>query len=224
MPLRPYQKDFIDFLVHSDALLFGDFTLKSGRKAPYFVNTGKFDDGEKIKKLGEFYAAHLVNEVKQDVQVVFGPAYKGIPLCISVASALFDKHQKKVGYSFNRKEEKDHGDKGMLVGKQINPGDNVVLVEDVVTAGTTLREILPILREQLKANVVCVCVAVDRCERGQGKISAVQEAEESLHVKVLPIVNVHHIMEYLSASNSSGTIIGGDLLKRMKEYIAEYGA
>lgn len=214
--MKDYQKKFVDFLLESGALLFGDFTTKSGRKTPYFVNTGKFDDGAKIATLGGFYADHIL-ACGLEPDIVFGPAYKGISLCVSAVSALYNKG-KNIGYAFNRKEIKEHGDAGLLVGKKIKDGDRVVLVEDVITAGTTMREILPLLSSIAKIVMAGVVIAVDRCEKGEKDISAVQEVESTYGVKVYPIVTIHQILEY------HGPRLSAEDLKRAKDYLAQYGA
>lgn len=222
--MQQYQREFIDFLVQSSVLTFGDFTTKSGRKTPYFVNTGRFDSGSKISKLGQYYATHIVEAGLSSVDSVFGPAYKGIPLAVSTASALYLQHDLDVGYTFDRKERKEHGDGGLLVGHSLKARDKVVLVEDVITAGTTLRQIVPFLRETLKVEVVGVVIAVDRCERGQGKESALTEAEKELAIKVWPIVNVHQIIEYLSTENQSSIVLSKTQKEAMLSYLAQYGA
>lgn len=222
--VREYQKHFIDFLVGSGALTFGDFVTKSGRKTPYFVNTGNFNDGAKINQLGKYYAAHIVESGLQTSNIIFGPAYKGIPLCVTTAAALFSEFKINCGFSFDRKEVKDHGDGGKVVGSKIKDGDKVVIVEDVITAGTTLREVLPFLASLGKVSVSGVVIAVDRCERGTGTLSAVQEAQESSGVKVFPIVTIHHIFSYLSQENGSGMQLSPEIQKRIAEYLEMYGA
>lgn len=222
--VRDYQKRFINFLVSSGALTFGDFTTKSGRKTPYFVNTGNFNDGQKISELGIYYAAHIVESGLKDSSIIFGPAYKGIPLCVTTAAALFTRHEINCGFSFDRKEVKDHGDGGKVVGSKLKDGDKVVIVEDVITAGTTLREVLPFLQTQAKVTVAGVVIAVDRCERGTGALSAVQEAQETHGIKVFPIVTIHHIFKYLSEQNDSGFVLTEELKSRIAAYLETYGA
>ena len=228
MALLSYQQDFISFLIASGALTFGEFTLKSGRKAPYFINTGNFNDGEKISRLGAFYASHLAQNRLTEARTIFGPAYKGIPLAVATSAALFREHKLNIGFTFNRKEAKDHGDKGTMVGMQIQPGDPVVIVEDVITAGTTLSEVVPMLRDLTKALILGVVIACDRCERGSnttsGKMSAVQEVKDSLKVPVFPLITVHDIITYLSAPNASGMKLSPDIRQKILSYLEQYGA
>lgn len=214
----------IDFLVQSKALKFGDFTLKSGRKAPYFINTGSFDDGAKILQLSHFYARQILESGLQGVDVVFGPAYKGIPLCVSTAMTLAKDYGVQIGFCFNRKEAKTRGEGGEYVGKPLVPGMKVVLVEDVVTAGTTLHEVIPVLRSKVGVEVAGVIILVDRDERGSGELSAVKEAERELQISVTSIVTIKDIIAYLSEENSSGFRIDEELLGRIRAYRAEYGA
>ena len=214
----------IDFLVQSKALKFGDFTLKSGRKAPYFINTGSFDDGEKILQLSHFYARQILDSGLQNVDVVFGPAYKGIPLCVSTAMTLAKDYGVALGFCFNRKEAKTRGEGGEYVGKPLTAGMKVVLVEDVVTAGTTLHEVIPVLRAKVGVEVAGVIILVDRDERGSGELSAVREAERELDISVTSIVNINDIISYLTQENSSGFRLEGELLDRVRAYRAEFGA
>jgi orotate phosphoribosyltransferase len=214
----------IDFLVQSGALKFGDFTLKSGRKAPYFVNTGSFDDGAKISKLARFYAQQIVSLGLQNVDAVFGPAYKGIPLCVATAMSLSQDFGIHLGFCFNRKEAKTRGEGGEFVGKPLTAGMRVVLVEDVVTAGTTLQEMVPVLRDKVGVQIAGVIILVDRDERGSGDLSAVREAERDLGISVTPIVNINKIISYLSEPNSSGFQITPELQQRIGAYREEYGA
>lgn len=214
----------IDFLVQSQALKFGEFMLKSGRKAPYFINTGCFDNGEKISKLAQFYAEKLHSIGLHKADVVFGPAYKGIPLCVSTAMALKQHFDTNIGFSFNRKEAKTRGEGGEFVGAPLSKGMKVVLVEDVVTAGTTLQEVIPVLRDRVGVDVVGVVILVDRAERGNGSVSAVHEVQNELRVNVHPIVTISDIISYLSKPNSSGFQIDAALQARIDEYRAEFGA
>lgn len=216
--------EVIDFLIQSQALKFGEFTLKSGRKAPYFINTGCFDDGEKISRLAHFYAQKLVSLGLHKADAVFGPAYKGIPLCVSTAMSLKQHFDTNIGFAFNRKEAKTRGEGGEFVGTPLKRGTKVVLVEDVVTAGTTLQEVVPVLRERLGVEIAGVIILVDRAERGKGELSAVQEAEAELNIEIHPIVTIFDIISYLSKPNSSGFQIDTALQERIDEYRDEYGA
>jgi len=159
-----------------------------------------------------------------NVDVIFGPAYKGVPLSVSTVTALFQDHKKNVGFSFNRKESKDHGDGGSLVGTKLSAGMKVVIVEDVITAGTTVREVVPLIHSFGDISILGIVISVDRAERGTGALSAVAEAEKDQGVKVFPIVNIHQIVEYLSSANSSGFVLTSDLKGRIASYLEEYGA
>jgi len=222
--LLSYQTDFIDLLVKSEALLFGQFTLKSGRVAPYFVNVGKFDDAQKISTLGKCYAQHLERCIPDGVDIIFGPAYKGIPLAVTTATALYALNGKNLAYAFDRKEEKTHGDGGKIVGRKISPGARVVLVEDVITAGTTLRLVVPMLRNEFQAKVAGVIVAVDREEKGQDSKSALKASEHELNISIYPIVTIRQILGYLGSANASGFVIPKDILENANKYLEQYGA
>jgi orotate phosphoribosyltransferase len=215
--------EVIDFLVSSGALRFGDFTLKSGRKAPYFINTGCFDDGAKITKLARFYAQQIVSLGLEKVDAVFGPAYKGIPLCVATAMSLARDFDIPMGFCFNRKEAKTRGEGGDFVGKPLTAGMRVVLVEDVVTAGT-LQEMVPVLRDRVGVEIARVIILVDRDEKGTREVSAVKEAEQDLGIKVESIVNVEKIVSYLAQPNSSGFQLDSELQNRIAIYREEYGA
>jgi len=221
--MKQYQRSFIDFLVKSGALTFGDFTTKSGRKTPYFVNMGNFNLGSAISRLGDFYADHIVSSGLKSLNVVFGPAYKGIPLAISTAEALNRNHKMDIPFSFNRKEAKEHGDAGMLVGSKLGSSSKVVIVEDVITAGTTMREVVPLMSSFGVKEILGVVIAVDRSEKGTADLSAVQEAEQSLGLKIFPIVTARDIIEHLSAENESGFRLNQDLRGRMENYLEQYG-
>ena len=214
----------VDFLIQSKVLKFGEFTLKSGRKAPYFINAGGFDDGEKITKLSSFYAQKIVDLGLDKVDAIFGPAYKGIPLCVSTAMSLQQNFKKNIGFCFNRKEAKTHGDGGEYVGRPLVKGMKIVLVEDVVTAGSTLNEVVPVLREKVGVEIAGVIILVDRAEKGSGTCSAVEEAETKHGIKIHPLVSIHDIISYLSDTNSSGFRIDDDLKSRIQSYREEFGA
>lgn len=222
MSLKPYQEEFIELLLQAGALTFGDFVTKSGRATPYFINMGRFDDGEKITRLGRLYASHIA-DLRLQPTVLFGPAYKAIPLAVITASALFQHHSMQVGFAFNRKEAKTHGDKGTIVGAPIHDGARVVLVEDVITAGTTLAEIVPLIRGLGRVELHDVVVGVDRCERGVENLSACQEASRSLQVQVHPIVTIHQIVSYLSQSPENHFGFTRELRQKVDQYLSQYG-
>lgn len=212
-----YKKDFIKFMYDSRVLTFGDFVTKSGRNTPYFINTGNYNTGEQIKKLGHFYAK-CMEENNINANVLFGPAYKGIPLCVSVASSLYEKG-KNVNYCFNRKEVKDHGEGGIIVGYNLKDNDNVAIIEDVITAGTAIREILPILKATANVNINSVIISVDRMEKGNNDKSAIQEVYEEFGIKVYPIVTINDIIDAIK----NGDIKGKEYLEKMIEYREKYG-
>lgn len=211
--------DFINFMYESGVLTFGDFTLKSGRKAPYFVNTGNYRTGEQIAKLGEFYADCIIEAgVKPDV--LYGPAYKGIPLCVAAAIGLAKKGI-NVDYCFNRKEAKDHGEGGVIVGHQLKDGDKVLIIEDVITAGTAIRETLPIIKGAADVDVLGVVISIDRMEKGKtGDKSAVQEVNDEFGIKVF---NISSVVDIIEAIESGKLPIDKKYLDRMIEYRKLYG-
>ncbi len=212
------KKDFIEFMIGADVLKFGDFTTKSGRKTPYFINTGNYKTGEQIAKLGESYAKLVFETIGLEFNALFGPAYKGIPLVTVTASKLYAKHCVSKPFFFNRKEEKDHGEGGSFVGYQPQDGDKIIIIEDVITAGTAIREVVPILRDAAQVNVKDMFISVDRCEVGNtpGK-TAVAEVAEEFGIKVHPIVTVKDIYHYLKSSDKYSQYMGA-----MEEYMAKY--
>jgi orotate phosphoribosyltransferase len=220
-----YKAGFIELMVRSGVLTFGDFTTKSGRKTPFFINTGNYRTGEQIAKLGEFYAEAILHNVKDGFDVLYGPAYKGIPLAVAAASALYMKHTTNVAYCFNRKEAKDHGEGGVVIGHKLQNGDRVVIVEDVITAGTSVRESVPLLKAQAQVEIPALIVSVDRMERGSGQNTALQEVEEEFNVRTYSIVTIDEIVSYLHNKPVDGTIVLDDAMKlRIDEYRAQYGA
>ncbi|MGN0657502.1 MAG: orotate phosphoribosyltransferase, partial [Ruminiclostridium sp.] len=203
----------------SGVLTFGEFTLKSGRKAPYFINTGNYKTGAQLSQLGKYYA-ECIKANNIEVETLFGPAYKGIPLSVSAAVALYDKFGDEVSYCFDRKEAKDHGEGGVFVGKQLKDGEKVVIIEDVMTSGKALREVLPKLKEAADVNITGMVITVDRMEKAlDSDISAVQSAYKDFGVKVYSIVNINDIISAIE----NDVIPGKEYLSAMKEYRAAYG-
>ena len=215
---------FTEFLLESQALKFGEFTLKSGRKSPYFINAGAFNDGRKIARLGAFYEA---GNLPKDVDTVFGPAYKGIPLGVSTAIALTSAHGMEVGYTFDRKEKKDHGDGGMMVGTQLADGMKVLLVDDVMTAGTAVREVIPKLKAEANVEVIGLVLSVDRMEKTKDSdTSAVKAVEAEFGFPVFAIANVKEIFEAgQHIQNADGTpYVTPEIKAAADAYLEQYGA
>lgn len=212
--MQAYQREFIQFALERGVLRFGEFTLKSGRVSPYFFNAGLFDSGLALAKLGRFYAQALVDS-GLSYDVVFGPAYKGIPLAATTAIALAEEHQSDVPWCFNRKEAKDHGEGGTLVGAPL--AGRVVIVDDVITAGTAIREVMHIIQAQA-AQAVGVLIALDRQERGTGALSAIQEVERDFNMPVISIVSLQQVLEYLAQS-----VELKQYLPAVERYREEYG-
>jgi len=223
--MKAYKKEFIDFMIECGVLTFGDFVTKSGRKTPFFVNTGNYQTGIQLKRLGEFYAEAINENFGDDYDVLFGPAYKGIPLGVTTAIALSTSFDIDVKYCSNRKEVKDHGDTGILLGSKLNDGDKVLIVEDVTTAGTSIYETMPILKSQADVNVKGLIISVDRMERGQGEQSALVEIREKFGFKTCAIVTMAEVIEYLYNKEINGTILITDEIKvRIDDYYKQYGA
>ena len=215
-----YKQEFIRFMVENGVLRFGEFTLKSGRKAPYFINTGNYKTGKQLAKLGEYYAACIVNN-GLEAETLIGPAYKGIPLSVTTAIALFNGYGKEGNYCFDRKEVKDHGEGGLFVGKQLVEGEKVILIEDVMTSGKALREILPKIEAAAKVNIVGMIISVYRNEKALDREkSAVSQAKEEFGVDVYSVVTMNDIIEAIE----EGVIAGKEHLPAMYEYRAQYGA
>lgn len=213
-----YKEEFIRFMVECGVLTFGDFTLKSGRKAPYFVNTGNYKTGKQLAKLGEYYA-QCIKENNIEVETLFGPAYKGIPLATATSIALANLHDTEVNYCFDRKEVKDHGEGGMIVGKKLTDGEKVVIIEDVITAGTAIRQVLPLLKSVADVNITGMVISVDRMEKGKGELSAVQEVKQEFGITIYPIVTINDIIKAIQ----DGVIDGQEYLDKMIEYRKTYG-
>ena len=196
--MQEFKREFIQFAIARNVLRFGEFKLKSGRISPYFFNSGLFNDAESLCKLGEFYAA-AIEETSIQYDMLFGPAYKGIPLASAMAIALYKEHNKSVPYCFNRKEVKDHGEGGLTLGAE--PQGKVIIVDDVISAGTSIKLSIDIISGS-GANVVAAIVALDRQERGQGKLSAIQEIEQNFDIDVINIITLNDIMDYLETDKT----------------------
>ncbi len=223
--MEQYKKEFIEFMVDCQVLKFGDFVTKSGRKTPFFVNTGFYRTGAQLKRLGEYYAVAIKEKFGLDFDVLFGPAYKGIPLSVAATIAISDKYGKDIKYCSNRKEVKDHGDTGILLGSPIVDGDKVVIIEDVTTAGTSIQETLPIIKAQGDVNPIGLVVSVDRMERGQGTKSALSEIEEMYGLKTTAIVTMAEVVEHLYNKEINGKVVIDDTIKSaIDKYYEQYGA
>ena len=212
--MEDYQKDFIEFALKNDVLRFGEFTLKSGRVSPYFFNAGLFNTGEALAKLGQYYAA-AIKESGVKFDVLFGPAYKGIPLATTCAVALYEHQNTNIPYSFNRKEAKAHGEGGNIVGAALE-GD-ILIIDDVITAGTAIRESMDIIAAA-NAKPAGVIIALDRQEKGTGELSAIQEVEQDYSIPVLSIIKLEHLITYLDGNSEFGEYLG-----KVTAYRDQYG-
>lgn len=225
--METYKQQFIEFMVRSEVLTFGDFVTKSGRSTPYFVNTGKYRTGTQMQQLGEFYADAIegfVNESHQAIDVLFGPAYKGIPLVVAASVALA-RRGRDVAYAFNRKEAKDHGEGGVLVGHTPVDGDRVLFVEDVTTAGTSIRETAPILRAAADVELTGLVISVDRAERGTGDLSALAQVGSDFAMATFAIVTVHDVIEHLAGREVDGKVVLDEAtVAAMQAYLGEWAA
>lgn len=222
--MEQYKEEFIEFMIDCNVLKFGDFVTKSGRKTPFFVNTGFYRTGSQLRRLGGYYADAIQGTYGFDFDVLFGPAYKGIPLSVAATMAIDEKYGREIRYCSNRKEVKDHGDTGILLGSPIQDGDKVVIIEDVTTAGTSIQETLPILKAQGNVEVIGLVVSVDRMERGQGTKSALSEIEENYGIRTTAIVTMAEVVEHLYNRPYKGKIVIDDVLKAsIDAYYEEYG-
>ena len=223
--MEQYKQEFIEFMVDCNVLKFGDFVTKSGRKTPFFINTGFYRTGAQLSRLGEYYAKAINDKFGTDFDVLFGPAYKGIPLTVTASIAFSKEYGKDIKYCSNRKEVKDHGDKGILLGSPIADGDKVVIIEDVTTAGTSIGETLPIIKAQGDVDVLGLVVSVDRMERGQGPKSALNEIREKYGFETTAIVTMAEVVEHLYNRPYKGKVIIDDTIKAaIDAYYEQYGA
>ncbi|WP_411337712.1 orotate phosphoribosyltransferase [Ruminococcus gauvreauii] len=222
--MENYKKEFIEFMVDCGVLKFGDFVTKSGRKTPFFVNTGFYRTGAQLRRLGGYYARAIKERFGLEFDVLFGPAYKGIPLSVAASMAISELYDTDIRYCSNRKEVKDHGDTGILLGSPIQDGDRVVIIEDVTTAGTSIEETLPIIRAQGDVDPIGLVVSVDRMERGKGTKSALKEIEEKYGLNTTAIVTMEEVTEHLYNREYNGKIIIDDSLKAaIDAYYEQYG-
>ena len=216
--MADYKKEFIRFMAECGVLKFGDFVTKSGRNTPYFINTGEYKTGEQLAKLGGFYA-QCIKENGIEVETLFGPAYKGIPLSVACAIALSNNYGINVNYCFDRKEAKDHGEGGVIVGKKLVDGEKVCIIEDVITAGTAIRQVLPVIKAAADVEITGMVISVDRMEKGQNELSAVQEVKRDFGVTVYPIVTMEDIIDAIR----NDIVPGKEYLDKMLEYRNTYG-
>ena len=224
--MEQYKQEFIDFMVESDVLKFGEFTLKSGRKSPFFMNAGAYVTGSQLKRLGEYYAKAIHDKYGDDFDVLFGPAYKGIPISVVTAIAYSELYGKEVRYCSDRKEEKDHGaDKGSFLGSKLQDGDRVVMIEDVTTSGKSMEETVPKVRNAADVTIIGLMVSLNRMEVGLGgKVSALDEIKERYGFETSAIVSMADVVEHLYNRECNGKVVIDDELKKaIDAYYAQYG-
>ena len=223
--MEQYKQEFIEFMVESHVLKFGEFTLKSGRKSPFFMNAGAYVTGSQLRRLGQYYAKAIHEHYGDDFDVLFGPAYKGIPLSVATTSAYSELYGKDIRYCSNRKEVKDHGDTGILLGSQMKDGDRVVIIEDVTTSGKSIEETYPIIKAQGNVEVVGLMVSLNRMERGKGEKSALEEVQELYGFKANAIVTMADVVEHLYNKECQGQVVIDDKIKAaIDAYYEQYGA
>jgi orotate phosphoribosyltransferase len=223
--MEQYKQEFIEFMVDSQVLKFGEFTLKSGRKSPFFMNAGAYVTGAQLKRLGEYYAKAIHDTYGDDFDVLFGPAYKGIPLSVAATIAYSELYGKEIRYCSNRKEEKDHGDTGILLGSKLKDGDRVVIIEDVTTSGKSIEETFPIIKAQADVKIIGLIVSLNRMEVGKGgEKSALDEVKDLYGFETNAIVSMAEVVEYLYNKPYNGRVIIDDTLKAaIDDYYAQYG-
>lgn len=223
--MEQYKEEFIEFMVESNVLKFGDFTLKSGRKSPFFMNAGAYVTGSQLRRLGQYYAKAIHDHYGDDFDVLFGPAYKGIPLSVATTIAFSELYGKEIRYCSNRKEIKDHGDTGILLGSKIKDGDRIVIIEDVTTSGKSIEETFPIIQAQGKVEILGLMVSLNRMERGKGdKMTALDEIRETYGFKTGAIVTMEDVVEKLYNKECQGKIIIDDAMKAsIDAYYEQYG-
>lgn len=222
--MESYKEEFIEFMVESKVLTFGEFTLKSGRRSPFFMNAGGYVTGRQLRKLGEYYAKAIHDNFGLDFDVLFGPAYKGIPLSVATTMAISDLYGKDIRYCSNRKEVKDHGDGGILLGSPIKAGDRIVMIEDVTTSGKSIEETFPILKAQGEVEIKGLIVSLNRMERGRGAMGALDEIREVYGFPTAAIVSMEDVTEHLYNRECGGSIVIDDAIKEaLDAYYEQYG-
>ena len=223
--MEAYKSEFIQFMVDSKVLKFGDFTLKSGRKSPFFMNAGSYVTGTQLMKLGEYYAQAIHDRYGDDFDVLFGPAYKGIPLSVATTIAYSKLFGKEIRYCSNRKEVKDHGDAGILLGSPLKDGDRVVVIEDVTTSGKSMEETIPIVRAQADVTIVGLMVSLNRQEKGKGDKCALDEIKDLYGFETEAIVSMDEVVECLYNKEIDGAVLIDDEMKaKIDAYYEQYGA
>ncbi len=223
--MEAYKQEFIEFMIDCEVLRFGDFVTKSGRNTPFFINAGFYRTGAQLRRLGQYYARAIQEAFGLEFDVLFGPAYKGIPLSVAASMSISEMYDREIRYCSNRKEVKDHGDKGILLGSPLVDGDRVVIIEDVTTAGTSIGETMPILKAQAQVQPLGLVVSVDRMERGQGTKGALQEIEEKYGLRTTAIVTMEEVVEHLYNRPYHGNVIIDDAMKTaIDAYYEKYGA
>lgn len=222
--MERYKEEFIEFMVESKVLKFGEFTLKSGRKSPFFMNAGAYVTGSQLRRLGQYYAKAIHQHYGEDFDVLFGPAYKGIPLSAATVIAFSELYGKDIKYCSNRKEAKDHGDAGILLGSPMKDGDKVVIIEDVTTSGKSIEETFPIIRAQGDVEILGLMVSLNRMERGKGNKSALEEIKELYGFEANAIVSMADVVEYLYNRECQGQVVIDDTIKKaIDAYYQQYG-
>ena len=218
--MEQYKKEFIEFMLSCDVLKFGDFTLKSGRKSPFFMNAGLYVTGRQLTELAHYYAKAIHDQFADDFDVLFGPAYKGIPLTVATSMAYYELYGKEIRYCSNRKEIKDHGDTGILLGSKLKDGDRVVMIEDVTSSGKSMEETVPIVRGQANVEIVGLIVSLNRNEKGKSDKTALKEISELYGFPTAAIVSMPEVIEVMKEENR----LDDELLSRINAYYEQYGA
>lgn len=223
--MEQYKQEFIEFMVDCGVLKFGNFITKSGRETPFFINTGFYRTGSQLRKLSSYYARAIHDKFGLEFDVLFGPAYKGIPLSVATSMAISELYHVDIKYCSNRKEEKDHGDGGILLGSPLNDGDRIIIIEDVTTSGKSIEETYPILKAQANVNPLGLVISVNRMEKGKGEVSALDEIEEKYGLKTTAIVTMEEVIAHLYNRPYKGKVIIDDEIKTaIEDYYKKYGA